>query len=171
MKGLKQDLVGFHWSAFFEPRLPFTGVTVKISTWKIPLPHLLCSHAVYLRPHPPPPPTPPLSSTAHHPVSTWNDDTSPHSPFHLFCPLMTPDPVTFRHQGGCRLPPHLHLHLHPPSADINAFLSICKTLRGLFFYLPIFKGVGDKMEGFLHCTLSYSVVPVISFRSDTSRKQ
>lgn len=29
MKSLKQDLVGFHWSAFFEPRLPFTRVPVK----------------------------------------------------------------------------------------------------------------------------------------------
>jgi len=36
MKSLKQDLVGFHWSAFFEPRLPFTRVPVKL-----PLPHLL----------------------------------------------------------------------------------------------------------------------------------
>lgn len=35
MKSLKQDLVGFRWSAFFEPRLPFTRVPVKL-----PLPHL-----------------------------------------------------------------------------------------------------------------------------------
>lgn len=34
-KRLKQDLVGFHWSAFFEPRLPFTGVPVKKKKKKI----------------------------------------------------------------------------------------------------------------------------------------
>lgn len=36
MKSLKQDLVGFHWSAYFEPHLPFTRVPVKL-----PLPLIL----------------------------------------------------------------------------------------------------------------------------------
>lgn len=30
MRSFKQDLVGFHWSAFFEPRLPLTRVPVKL---------------------------------------------------------------------------------------------------------------------------------------------
>lgn len=70
MKSLKQDYVGFHWSAFFEPRLPFTGITVKNKFMKNPsAPSPMFSCCLTL------PPPPPLSSTA--------GDTSPHCPLHL----------------------------------------------------------------------------------------
>lgn len=56
MRSVKQDLVGFRWSAFFEPCLPFTRVPVKLPSSSFPPP--LCFTL-------PPPFLPPLSSSVH----------------------------------------------------------------------------------------------------------
>lgn len=150
MRSLKQDLVGFHWSAFFEPRLPFTGVPVK----KIPLPHLLCSLTLFNFAPPPthPFPSPPAAHLpAHHPVyilSTCNGNTHlslllfhllpPLRPLTLFPALCIPLHFVTKEVRKWT-PPHTHLHLHPPSHQTlitkTIPLSICKTLRGPSFFL------------------------------------
>lgn len=158
MKSLKQELVGFHWSAFFEPRLPFTRVPVKL-----PLP-----------PHPPPPTLPPVSlpplphsffdwlncpPSSVHIMTLQNQHSSfpspLSSPFTLW-PLTPPPPlltslysVTFSHLtgGGCFSPP-------PPQTapcswsstpDFNHFKHSCRSVKSqgdLFvFFLFLFLGV------------------------------
>lgn len=155
MKSLKQDLVGFHWSAFFEPRLPFTRVPVKTPSAPPP------TSSLYLfLSFPPPssalpsPPLPPLSSPAHPPVyilSTCNGNT--HLSlllFHLLPTLMTSDPlfsplysITFCHHAGWTppspFPAHACIFTHLPQTSITKSipLNISKTLRGPFFlYFP-----------------------------------
>lgn len=164
MKSLKQDLVGFHWSAFFEPRLPFTRVPVKL-----PLPHLLSlslSLSFLSLFDSPLPPLPPLSSPAHPPVyilSNCNGKTV--SPCSLFPPLpslVTSDLLTssvFRYilspsRLGCRRsskPPPFFLPHTPASSPTTITksipLSTCKASRGPFFFVvslfPILRGEGD----------------------------
>lgn len=163
MKSLKQDLVGFHWSAFFEPRLPFTRVPVKL-----PLPHLLppslslffLSLCLALSPFP----TLLLPSclSAHLPtlqctycqlamvipISPYSFFTSSSLPRDLWPRLLT---SVFRYiLSPCRLDccgplSNSSFFLHTPASSPtlpqtlitkSIPLSICKTLRGPFF--PLF---------------------------------
>lgn len=175
MKSLKQDLVGFHWSAFFEPRLPFTRVPVKL-----PLPHLpafslsfsILPLSVWLCP-----PSPSSHLSAHLPTLQCTycqlamvTPTPSFLTCSLSCDLWAPSPdflysvIFVPMQVGCRAtlsrlslsPTHTCILTHLPKTFITKSipLSICKTLRGPFFssLFPYFlRGVGDnKMEGFLH---------------------
>lgn len=156
MKSLKQDLVGFHWSAFFEPRLPFTRVPVKL-----PLPqlHTLFSLSLSLSVCLPPPLLP-LSSPAPTLQCTYCQlaMVTPNSSTSFSPPLTPPSPDLCipLHLSPCRLdccatpnPSHAPLLLHacilthPPKTLITKSipLSICKTLRGPF-YFPIFPSGG-----------------------------
>lgn len=159
MKSLKQDLVGFHWSAFFEPRLPFTRVPVKTPSGPPPT----------FSPSPSPPPVSPPRLSAHLPTlqCTYCQlamvNPYPPAPFSQPPSLVTSDPIScplysvtfYRHAGWPPLPlTHACIPTHLPQTSITKSipLSICKTLRGPYFFIfLIFRGVGDnKMEGFLH---------------------